>query len=65
MTFALAKKCKKVIAIEKDIKICRIMRTFFEKEDNIELINEDILNVDLCDLPEQKVSTVCRINSLN
>ena len=48
LTIELAKKAKKVIAIEQDENICRILakRLKDEKIDNVELINDDALNVD-------------------
>ena len=48
LTIELAKKAKKVIAIEQDSKISKILSERLEKEkiDNVELINDDALNVD-------------------
>lgn len=48
LTIELAKKAKKVIAIEQDENICKILakRLKDEKIDNIELLNEDALNVE-------------------
>ena len=48
LTIELAKKAKKVIAIEQDPKIFKIIseRLKEEKIDNVELINDDALNVD-------------------
>lgn len=48
LTIELAKKAKKVIAIEQDKKICEILaqRLEDEKIDNVELINDDALNVE-------------------
>ena len=48
LTIELAKKAKKVIAIEQDKKICEILakRLKDEKIDNVELINDDALKVD-------------------
>ncbi|WP_405294501.1 16S rRNA (adenine(1518)-N(6)/adenine(1519)-N(6))-dimethyltransferase RsmA [Methanobrevibacter sp.] len=48
LTIELAKRAKKVIAIEQDEKICKILarRLKDEKIDNIELINDDALKVD-------------------
>lgn len=47
LTIELAKKVKKVIAIEKDKKLYDILKNIIEKENiaNIELINDDILNL--------------------
>ena len=48
LTIELAKKAKKVIAIEQDPKICEILanRLKEEKISNVELINDDALKVD-------------------
>ena len=48
LTIELAKKAKKVIAIEQDEKICSILakRLKDEKIDNVELINDDALKVE-------------------
>ena len=48
LTIELAKRARKVIAIEQDPKICEILalRLKEEKIDNVELINDDALNVD-------------------
>jgi len=48
LTIELAKKAKKVIAIEQDKNICEILakRLKDEKIDNVELINDDALKVD-------------------
>ncbi|WP_407454656.1 16S rRNA (adenine(1518)-N(6)/adenine(1519)-N(6))-dimethyltransferase RsmA [Methanobrevibacter sp.] len=48
LTIEIAKKAKKVIAIEQDKKICEILakRLKDEKIDNVELINDDALNVE-------------------
>ena len=48
LTIELAKKAKRVIAVEQDEKICRILakRLKDEKIDNVELINDDALKVE-------------------
>ena len=48
LTIELAKRAKKVIAIEQDTRICEILakRLKDEKIDNVELINDDALKVD-------------------
>ncbi len=48
LTMELSASAKKVIAIEQDSNICRILSERLEKEniDNVELINDDALNVD-------------------
>ena len=48
LTIELAKKAKKVIAIEQDSNICKILnqRLKDEKIDNVELINDDALKIE-------------------
>ena len=48
LTIELAKRVKKVIAIEQDSNICQILENRLKNEniDNVELINDDALNVD-------------------
>jgi 16S rRNA (adenine1518-N6/adenine1519-N6)-dimethyltransferase len=48
LTIELAKRAKRVIAIEQDTKICEILalRLKDERIDNVELINDDALKVD-------------------
>lgn len=48
LTIELAKKAKKVIAIEQDAEISKILKKRLKEEklDNVELINDDALNVD-------------------
>ena len=48
LTIELAKKAGKVIAIEQDSNIAKILSERLKKEkiDNVELINDDALNVD-------------------
>lgn len=51
LTFALADKCKKVIAIEKDKKMSKYLRKEilqkYGEESNIEIVNSDILKTNL------------------
>ncbi len=48
LTIELAKRAKKVIAIEQDTRICEILAKRLEEEkiDNVELINDDALKVE-------------------
>lgn len=48
LTIELAKRTKKVIAIEQDSNICQILENRLKTEniDNVELINDDALNVE-------------------
>ncbi len=50
MTFPLAAKCAKLYAIEKDYRIASAMKGHFSEAGNIELIEGDILDIDLCGL---------------
>lgn len=47
LTFALAKKCKQVIAIEKDKKMSRYLEKEMDGKQNVVVINDDILRVNL------------------
>jgi 16S rRNA (adenine1518-N6/adenine1519-N6)-dimethyltransferase len=47
MTFEIAEKAKKIFAVEKDPKICRIMAPLFSEKKNLELIQGDILDLDI------------------
>lgn len=51
LTFALAAKCKKVIAIEKDRKMSKYLRKEILKKygenSNIEIVNDDILKINM------------------
>jgi len=49
LTIELAKKAKKIIAIEKDKKLYNILKDIIEKENitNIQLINDDILTLSI------------------
>lgn len=48
LTIELAKKAKKVIAVERDSNICEILNWRLEKEniDNVEVINDDALKIE-------------------
>ncbi|MGB3363701.1 MAG: 16S rRNA (adenine(1518)-N(6)/adenine(1519)-N(6))-dimethyltransferase RsmA [Thermodesulfobacteriota bacterium] len=46
LTFALADKAKRVIAIEKDKKLSDYLNESFHNQSNVELINQDALKVD-------------------
>jgi 16S rRNA (adenine1518-N6/adenine1519-N6)-dimethyltransferase len=48
MSFDLADRCGRLIAIDKDRKICEIMEDRFKSRDNITLINADVLEADIC-----------------
>ncbi|NQT32965.1 MAG: ribosomal RNA small subunit methyltransferase A [Candidatus Omnitrophica bacterium] len=50
MSFTLADMCERLIAVEKDKKVCEIMTPLLESKGNVEVICDDILNVDLSSL---------------
>lgn len=54
MTALLVEKAKKVICIELDKKMIKILNDRFIADDNIELINEDVLKLDLNKLIKQE-----------
>ena len=56
LTELLVKKAKKVIAVEKDPKMCEVLKKRFLLEKNLEIINDDILKVDIDKItPNSKV----------
>ena len=54
MTVLLVEKAKKVICIELDKKMIKILNDRFIAYDNIELINQDVLKVELKELIKQE-----------
>jgi len=58
MTFELASRSKKVIAVDKDKRICDVMSKYFLDEGNIELICDDILKTDIESLIKGKGKAV-------
>lgn len=50
MSFEIASKCRKLFAIEKDPRVCRIIEPLFKEKENITLIEADALEVDICGL---------------
>ena len=50
MSFSLADRCTRLYALEKDKKICDIVKPSFDEKKNITLVNTDALLADLCDL---------------
>ncbi|MDP2909885.1 MAG: 16S rRNA (adenine(1518)-N(6)/adenine(1519)-N(6))-dimethyltransferase RsmA [bacterium] len=44
LTKGIAEKTKRVIAVEKDKRLCGILKEKFKNHKNVEIINEDILN---------------------
>lgn len=54
MTVLLVEKAKKVICVELDKKMIKILNDRFIADDNIELINEDVLKLDLNKLIKQE-----------
>ncbi len=57
MTKLLLEKAKKVICIEFDMKMIKILNDRFIAYDNIELINQDVLKVDFNELIKQEKET--------
>jgi len=53
MTFALSEKCRSLIVIEKDRKICEIMLPIIDQYPKIDLIQSDIMKVDLSRFAEK------------
>jgi 16S rRNA (adenine1518-N6/adenine1519-N6)-dimethyltransferase len=55
LTAELAKKTKRVIAIEKDKKMCEILKDVLKEFKNIEIVNEDILKIEPAELSDYKI----------
>jgi len=58
MSFSLAEVCGRLVAVEKDDRICRIMEPLFAAKKNIKFVNEDILKLDLFDITGKKRDVV-------
>ena len=54
LTKELAKKAKKVLAIEKDKRMVNLAKEFLKDFKNVEILNEDVLKIDLSKLNLQK-----------
>ncbi|MFH1305352.1 MAG: 16S rRNA (adenine(1518)-N(6)/adenine(1519)-N(6))-dimethyltransferase RsmA [Candidatus Omnitrophota bacterium] len=54
MSFLVSERCGKLIAVEKDTRICGIMESRFKRKGNITLLVADILDVDLCAFTEKR-----------
>ncbi len=50
LTEELAKKCQKVVAVEIDKNLVKLLRNKFSNQKNVEIINEDVLKVNLAEL---------------
>lgn len=66
LTYELAKKAKKVVAIEIDKKLIPILKETLSEFDNVEIVNQDILKVDLSELVKehaagQKIKVVANL----
>lgn len=55
LTVELAKKTKRVIAVEKDKKMCEILKDVLKEFKNIEIVNEDILKIEPAELSDYKI----------
>ena len=49
LTSLLIEKARRVIAVEKDTRLSRIIRDRFGDKPSLEIINEDVLDIDLPD----------------
>ena len=66
LTSELARRAKKVVAIEIDSRLIPILSETLSEFDNVEIINQDILKVDLPALvrehaPDQKIKVVANL----
>lgn len=50
MTMALAERCGRLVAVEKDPRVLEIMGPFFAQKNNIHTLHADFLDVDICAL---------------
>jgi len=55
LTAELAKKAKKVIAVEKDKKMCEVLKDVLKEFKNTEIINADILKINPTGFPDYKI----------
>ncbi len=55
LTIELAKRVKKVIAVEKDGTLCQVLKDILKDYKNIEIINKDILKIENCKLKISKL----------
>lgn len=63
ITLALAKKVKRVTALEKDIRLVSLLKEKIERKEikNIELLSEDILNFNLKRFKEKKYKVIANL----
>ncbi len=61
LTIELAKTAQKVIAVEKDPKICQILKETLKNLKNIEIIQGDILKNQISNIKNQKYKVVANI----
>jgi len=50
MTFELAKRARRVVAVEKDDRLSAVMAPYFKEAGNIELVSADFLDVDIASI---------------
>ncbi|MDD4956709.1 MAG: 16S rRNA (adenine(1518)-N(6)/adenine(1519)-N(6))-dimethyltransferase RsmA [Candidatus Omnitrophica bacterium] len=50
MTFSLARSCRRLVAVEKDARICGLMAPMFREVGNIDLVSRDILKTDIAEI---------------
>jgi len=55
LTAELAEKTKRVIAVEKDKKMCEILKNVLKEFKNIKIVNEDILKIEPAELSDYKI----------
>lgn len=60
LTIELAKRAKKVIAIEKDEQICKALEKILKDYKNVEIINNDILNTK-CEIQNTRYKLVANL----
>ena len=63
LTIELAKKVKKVVAVEKDGKMCEVLKEALKSQNikNVEIVKEDILKIDVSSFNLKKYKVVANI----
>src|SRR5690606_32730876 len=57
LTEKIAKVCKKVVAIEIDERLVKILYDTLRNKENIEIVHDDVLKINLPELVEKKLKT--------
>jgi len=58
LTGGLTERCRKVYAVEKDKKLCELMKDLYADSPTLIIVNEDILDFDIAAIAEERVTLV-------